>query len=305
MTTTQIIDEFKCTACNYLTTDRSNYSKHIGTKTHKWNQNYMDQLGYPLNLSPPKDSDIILTENAYYCNHCNKLFCKKNRATHLNLCTELNNALNNALNNNKSVDYYKQQIKDLNNQLVLKDKDAEINLLKLQLAINGQHINNNTINNIVNNNNNNNSKKKIINLVYITKNYVNAPIYEDIMKPKLSQKEKKSIQDLPPSAACTKIVRQRCLDNIDMEERPLHCLDISRNNFAVRIKDKNGDPKWKTDSSGELILKTAFSTISKEYPIKNTDIKIIVENQQNLLQMHSSKHKKKILQEISTNSYVR
>ena len=318
-----------CKACNYETSDKSNYTGHIKSLNHKWLQEYLDLMGYPLNTEPPIDSDIILNDNNFYCNHCNKVLSKKYKSVHFKLCSQLKQALEDAKNKINKL-HYEKEINDLNNKLVISQKDAEIDKMKLQLEVkdlkleintlknsgingneNNVHSHNTTNNTDANksynknsNNKNSNNKNKSISLVYIKNNYTNAPVYEDIMAKELTAEEKKAIEDLSPMTACTKLITQRCIENVDMDKRPFHCLDIARHKLAARIKNKHGEPKWKVDLGGEHILKCAISRIKSNYPIKGDDIDIVIKNQQALQEIMTPSNKRKMLREVSRISHV-
>ena len=324
-------ETFVCNACDYKTQNTSNYIRHNKSKNHIWHQEYFDLLGYLLDTNPPIDSNIVLTDIEFYCNHCNKVLSKKNKSTHFKLCIQLNQALTDARNKciEAEKEITKKEIVELNHKIVILQKDAELDKLKLQteldklkkdieikdlkteinalkqIEIHGNENNiksNNNSNNITKINNNNNNKS--ISLVYIKNNYKNAPVYEDIMAKELTAEERKSIKDLSPMTACTKLIRQRCIENVDMDKRSLHCLDMARYKYASRIRNKFGEPRWRVDLGGEHILQCAILRIKSIYPTKGVNIETLLKNQQALQEIMTPRNKRKMLKEITRTSHV-
>ena len=334
-----------CDVCDYSTDIKSNYTKHLNTKSHIWHQEYYDSLGYILNTQPPDELNIHMDDNSFFCPHCAKIFNKKNKAIHFKSCIYLKKDIEKT--KEKQLKEYENEINKLNLQLIIWQKDAEIRdkdiklilakmekdneikfikmekeaeieRLKQQIIINElkneihptNQTSTNNINDSVNSNNNNkinnnkNNNNKTISFVYIKNNYKNAPVYSDVISAALTKEEMKAIKDLSPTTACAKLINQRCITNVDMDKRPLHCLDMARKKFAVRVKNKYGDPKWTIDQNGEHILSGVFAQIRSIYPIKENDSLEEMENRLKLHQMMMPSEKKKILREIGRVSHV-
>lgn len=316
---------YKCEVCNYSSDDKSNYVKHTRTNNHKWAQEYFDALGYVLNTDAPEGSDITLNENSFYCPHCQKILSKQHKRLHLRSCASIKQAFK-----DKQLQKKDEEIKSLNTELIVTkkdldiknmeirlvkvtmEKDAEIEKLKQQLIIEelkkqlelSNKAGNVNSNNGNNKSNNKNSNNKTISYIFIKNNYTDAPVYKDVMQTEISATEKKALKGLPPTAACAKLISHRCINDIEMENRPLHCLDLSRNKFAVRIRNKGGDPKWKIDQDGEHILTNAYPIIKTFFPIKNVNDDIKLKNKIGLQKMMTPFDKKKILRELGRLGHV-
>jgi len=102
------------------------------------------------------------------------------------------------------------------------------------------------------------------NMFFIMKNYKDAHNYEALIEPELSNTEIKQIEDNTVQAGIYNFIEDRCIKNIDVEKRPFHCVDDSRNKFLLRTEDK-----WKVDKNANEIIDIARDKIKGLY---NTDI---------------------------------
>jgi hypothetical protein len=59
---------------------------------------------------------------------------------------------------------------------------------------------------------------------------------------------------------CNNLLVNRCIDDIDINKRPFHCVDESRLKFILRNNDK-----WEVDSKGEQIMDDAVKLINNNY----------------------------------------
>lgn len=317
-------DCYYCNICQYSTVYSSNYKKHLETKSHIKNKEYFDLLGHSLNI----DISLHTNDNNFYCRYCKKTISRRNKSSHLKICKELKKELDSAKDKKllEQTEFIKsltvQSIianKDYELRLVKKDniiKDKELETLKQQLIISElkkeleyKSTNQTSIVNNSNNSNNSHNKKnsdnKTISFVYIKNNYTEAPVYTDVMKPALTASEKKALEGIDPTTACAKLLISRCITDIDMDKRPIHCLDMSRNKFAVRIYNKWGVPKWKIDHGGENILNCAFAKMRSAYPTNETvSPETKLHNQIGLQKMMLAINKKRILKEVCRLGHV-
>ncbi len=105
-----------------------------------------------------------------------------------------------------------------------------------------------------------------INMFYVLTNFKNPYNFEDLMRPPLTKKERKYIIDYGAIAGCYKLLEQRCLENIDIEMRPFHCVDGSRTKYLLHTKDD-----WCIDIKGDKILNGAYPKIKDVYDVNILD----------------------------------
>ena len=284
--------KYKCEKCTYSTDKSSNYKRHLISKKHITNDIDTDNISD--NLSDNISDNLSDNQLCVYCetviNH------KKNILRHYNICKV----------KNKLVEFEKEKHKLLQEKItVIQEKENEIDNIKKQFndfiktvaekfIAQPEQIQNNNI--IINPNITN----KCINYFYIKDNFTDAHNYEDLMRPPLTMDEKKSISDTDATTGCAKLLRLRCIDNIDIDKRPFHSLDIARNKFALKSNDK-----WSIDQNGEAILRGVFPKIKEIY--KTDDPEDYQQNMINISQLieMQDKGKKKIVDELSRTTFIK
>lgn len=239
--------KYNCDSCDYSTDRLDNYKRHLVSKRHSEKpRNGSNRVKLP---ESPKSSSQQTIELK---NELNTV--KENAEYQLSL---------------KDKEYELKQIERdlLAKQLELLQKEQqylkrelEIQKLKNELDIKTRIINNQDI--FIDQPNNARKKPSFI---YIKNNYEDAPVYIDMMAPYLTDVEIRLLED-DPILTCAKIIATRCLVDVELDERPLHCLDMNRNKFAVRCYSISGVPKWKIDFGGEDILNCLFEKIKEEVP---------------------------------------
>ena len=122
-------------------------------------------------------------------------------------------------------------------------------------------------------------------------NYTDVKDYKDYMTKRLSKSEKAHIRQYGPSAGCEHLIRIRCVKGLPKEQRPIHCVDASRDKFVYR---KDGE--WETDEGCIEIMKPAMAQVRTLYDISdtNTDIDDRVDSQRLLLDMDMNATKRTI-----------
>ena len=63
-----------------------------------------------------------------------------------------------------------------------------------------------------------------------------AKNYSDLMKHPLTNDEIEYINEYGLTSGCYKMIKDRCITNIKLEERPMHCVDPSRNKYILYEK---------------------------------------------------------------------
>ena len=234
---------FCCKICDYLTSRKSSYDKHLTTAKH--------QKLTSVNIKSCKD--------IFYCKNCNRDF--KSRVglwKHNKICfiPEKNQKEKNCVENEPTD---KQLI-----MMLLKDNNDLKNIM-MEVMKNG----------IVNNSNNiNNSNNKTFNLQFFLnetcKDAMNIMDFVDSVKLQLSDLEK--LGEIGYVDGISNIIVKN-LKALDVDKRPVHCTDAKRE--VLYIKD---DDKWEKENENKnkirkVIKKIAFknSRMLSEFKEKHPD----------------------------------
>ena len=97
-------------------------------------------------------------------------------------------------------------------------------------------------------------------MFFIMNNYKDAHNYEALIEPELSNTEIKQIEDNTVQAGIYNFIEDRCIKNIDVEKRPFHCVDDSRNKYLLYTGDR-----WKIDKNAADIIDTARDKVKMVY----------------------------------------
>ena len=243
--------KYNCTPCNYHTDNLFNYNKHKATKKHirlhtifNVPKNWEKYPICPSNLGK-KVAKIV-------CEYCKKtLSAKKHLTRHLQTCKEKQ----------------KHMIQELQDQLKKVQEEKEeieqeyIEFMKETASKNAGNI-------IYNDN------KRAVNMFYVFNNFKEPRNFGELMSPELSDKETKYILDTGPTTGSYRLLTDRCITGIDVEDRPFHCVDESRNKYLLRI-----DNDWKVDKDASMIIEEAISKVRTAYDVnvKRTDSKKVIE----------------------------
>lgn len=295
--------EYYCRACDYLTDRLDTYNRHINTKKHKKNsisrEMAKSECVFCLKKYNKKSFD-----NYYVCSSCEELnivkkvssgficvFCKKKfkDKSHKNRHYESCSAKVIHTHTNKKITLLekekiemKQQIEKLQDEFNEFLKTVAKNYLLKTGENEAKTINQATINN------------KCINYYYVLNNFNSAHNIEDLMKPALTDAEKEHLKSMDPLSGCIELIKSRCINDISIERRPFHSLDITRNKFLLRV-----DNKWCVDFNAEKLIKSTYAKIKELYPIDDTiDLNQKIKNMKNLIEIQDT-NKKKIIKSLN------
>jgi hypothetical protein len=225
---------YYCEKCDYYTSKKYNYDKHLTTDKHK--------------ISIVADMEMAKVANHNYgfaCKNCKQTF-KTNSGLwkHSKKCNQIKTQMIlNVIKDDKNIhDFLMEQNKQLIEQLSQQNKQLiEQNSKLIELS----HVNNNigTINNTVNNNNNNKFNINVF-LNETCKDAINLSDFVDQITLSLEDLEETSKVGYAEGISNVII---RNLKEIDYKERPLHCNDYKRE--ILYIKDNN---KWIRDDKEKL-----------------------------------------------------
>ena len=223
--------KFKCDCCNYYTSRKSQYDRHLLTDKHKILQN--------------PTSEKFGSKKTYACN-CGKSY--KHSSTlyaHKKNCLFIDNipqdkTVNNSDKNDKLIEY-------------LLNENKEIKELILEIVKNGTMNNShNTVNTTTN------SHNKAFNLNFFLnetcKNAMNITDFVDSIKLQLS--DFMSIGDVGFVEGISNIIVKN-LNSLDETVRPIHCTDQKRETFY--LKDQN---IWEKDDDDKKRMKQMIKSIS-------------------------------------------
>ena len=274
--------EYHCDLCNYVTIRLSSHRKHQNTKKHQERATFE-----PSQKGGKKEVKrrVNMKDN---CCYCNKKLSKKNIYRHYKVCKkkkqqeEIKDKLIEQL-----LEEREQLLKDKNNDRKALTKLEETNEKLVSMAKNmSEQPNETTINQY--------------NMFYIIKNFTDAQNIEDVMKEPLNDQEKKYILNNGALRGCSKLIKDRCITNLDLRNRPFHCLDMSRNKFLLRTNDN-----WDVDNKGDKILENAYPMIR---PLFNIDEDVALEdrirNTKQILDMEMN-GRKKIVKELNDATYLK
>ena len=230
---------FYCKICDYSTSNRQNYERHLSTKKHQKNVTNCNKN--VLQKTNNKKPDLLS------CGFCGKNY--KNRMSlwrHKKKCPKVENEEKSPEN------FYLKKIAAL-----------EAKLEKVELAQkNPQHITNNIQNNVTNN---------IIIIdqnTFLSKLANNALNIEDFVKQlKLDQNDYNfALENGYQKGVANVIIKQ--LENLDDTERPIHSTDKKRGKFLIKTKGE-----WKKDN-GESVDQVITSVGNKLniYDINNISV---------------------------------
>jgi len=228
---------FVCENCNYSTSRKSQYDRHLNTPKHI-------NLTNLNNLSSESSADF------FRCNNCNKIY--KSRVglwNHKKKCTKIKNEEN-----------INEQIQEISTDLILniiqqnqefKDLLLEQNKTIIELS---KNINTTNINNSINNNSHNKTFNLQVFLNETCKDAMNIMDFVDSIKIQLSDIE--SIGELGFVNGMSKLIIKH-LNALDENMRPIHCSDPKRD--SLYVKDAN---VWGKEDPDNKKIKKAIKYIS-------------------------------------------
>ena len=233
-----------CNNCDYTTSKKNNYDKHILTAKHTKHSN--DDIGGQ-NVANIKQIANLIQPVKFVC------FCG-NEYTHRQGLWKHKNK--NGCVKQDLVTITNSQIPD-----ITKKEDLIIMLLKqnadlMEIVKNGTHNTNNTINN--------NSHNKAFNLNFFLnetcKNAMNINEFVDSIKLELS--DLMELGEIGYVAGMSKIITKN-LNALDETVRPIHCTDTKREIFYIKDEDK-----WeKEDVETKNLKKLIFRLSNKTYKL--------------------------------------
>lgn len=258
---------YNCEDCKYTSDKLFNYTRHINSKSHKDTIARSSTCPGSSKSRPLSANESMNKEqkNNAVCEYCDKSISrKKNLKYHYKICKKkitMDND-NDIKNKYKSIEEecnrLKQELEMKEQELIIihkekKEAEEERKLVTsklLELLNNG--LNHTIINNITNN--------VKFDVKYIDKHCLQPLDYREIMRPEITDNEKKLIEHESAIESAYRIVHDRCIKDVPFDKRPIHLIDASRKKYYVFYN--NG---WNVDINGEQILNELLPKLDKLY----------------------------------------
>ena len=251
--------KYNCDLCKYATDRQYDYTKHLGTKKHVSNAttNHLLKIG---SNKPKNGSNVSLVLT---CEYCNKSISHKNHIKrHYKCCVKYkeyvlrnnNNYIINELeiklkNHEKQLKKKDENMTQLQNELKKKDNELKEQMCELRdiekeymdfmrsVAKNGTNVTN--IQNV--------------NMYFVIRTYIKAKNYEDLMNAPLTDDEINGVMKHGGVEGGYMILYKRCIEGLELKDRPFHCVDDSRNKYMLRTGDK-----WHIDKQGGQLMEGIY-----------------------------------------------
>ncbi len=240
----KIPKKFYCESCDYTTSSKKDYNKHLLTRKHKIQQNTTDLS----QKSPPEKNEFICECGKSYT-YRGSLFNHKKKCT-FSICEVVNIDSNKSEETDKTPDYNKLICK------LLEDNKDMRELLKDQ-----QEQHNNEIQKLLpklgNNNTTNNNTQFNIN-VFLNEECKDAINLSDFIA-QLSI-ELKDLVSVAENGFIEGIGQTICqgLKQLSIYERPIHCTDKKRETLYIKESDS-----WSKDTTEHELMKNAIQKLKK------------------------------------------
>ena len=224
-------NHFYCEKCDYNTSKKSDYNKHLLTAKHK----NVDVL-----LTNVAANSQNVAEQDYSCDCGKKYSHRQSLYVHKKKCNNINNNNDNNTNNNdKLVEYLMKENTELKHMII----DVCKNINSSQ--------NNNSFNHT-------NSHNKTFNLQFFLnetcKDAMNIMDFVESVKLKLSDLEK--VGEIGYVDGISNIIVEN-LNALDETKRPVHCTDTKRE--VLYIKDDN---KWEKEDEDKNKMRKVIKKIA-------------------------------------------
>lgn len=288
-------EEYKCKACNYKTSDKSNFIKHTQTDKHQRAINDKEDV------TPKRQAK----KYTLYCQYCNvKVSYKHHLSRHYKVCKVKerydkeqikDDIIKKLIDDKKEIAKQKEEIAKQNQMLTDSKKELEADYLEYVKSVNADYmeIAKQSISNQsgpTHNQTVNIAGDVNINIAFVRKNFNNVENYIDIMSKELNEDEIKLILSMEPTQGCYKLIHNRCVKNVAAENRSIHCTDLARNKYLIRA-----DNTWDVDYGGNKILQPPSRMVQQVYDTNsvktNQPIIAKVQDIKKLHELHKNGHK--------------
>lgn len=253
----------RCDTCNYDTDRLYNMNKHLKTEKHLLkllSNSKSNRKPVQVNqvIKPGVQQKRTSKNDDAICEYCGKLIRRKRRMkNHHEICKEKIRIEKDRII--KELTSAKEEAEKKINEFKTAAKEAKDDKVAIEKEF-FEYMKKSSPNKITTNNN-------IYNMYYILNNFNNAPDFKKLLNKPMTPEEREEIYKLGPNHGSVKYIQNRCIIGIDVEDRSLHCVDLSRNKFLYR---ENG--AWTIDNNGKRIVKYAYEKIKDIFmdPLKKS-----------------------------------
>jgi len=227
--------KYCCDCCDYYTSNKNDYNKHILTRKHK----------NKMNLVTPNDKKSQKVANMFTC-ICGKEYTyRQGLWQHKKKCSSIN-----APDQEKEKETIQQPSSDI--MMSLLNQNIELQKQLIELCKEKNTVINNTTNTTNNTTNNNNFNLH----VFLNEKCKDALNIDDFVKQiKLQLSDLDMIGRVGYVNGMSKIII-RNLNELDVCKRPIHCTDLKRE--ILYVKDNNA---WEKEKGENVKLKKAIKGI--------------------------------------------
>ena len=233
----KVAPKYYCEKCNYTTSRKSSYDKHMVTPKHQKSIKSIESC-----------EKVALT---FCCDYCAKSYKEPSGLwRHKKKCTKIHEpAFNDLKSHEKQQELIEYLLKE-NSEFKQLMIDQNKQLLELAKNSVGHH---NTTANVINNNNNNHFNLTVF-LNETCKDTMNIMEFVDQLQ--VSVKDLEETGRLGYAEGISKIFING-LKQINISDRPIHCADSKRE--IVYIKDKN---QWTKEDDNKSLLTNAIKHVA-------------------------------------------
>ena len=219
-----------CEKCNYVTSRKSQYDRHLTTRKHNISTNF----------------NILGSESSKYICECGKIYKERTglyrhrKTCNLNKITEITIE-------EPTIEYL------LKENLEIKKDNLEMKKMMIDICQKLEPVSNNIVNS-------NNSNNNVFNInVFLNEQCKDAMnMTEFIESIQLNLQDMMKIADDGQTTGMSNILIDK-LNSIDVLKRPVHCSDVK--NETIYIKDQD---KWEKESTKKPKLKNALDKLTKK-----------------------------------------
>ena len=236
----KIANKYCCDCCDYYTSNKTDYSKHVLTRKHKNN----------LNLVTPNDKKSQKIANIFSC-ICGKEYTyRQGLWQHKKKCSSIN-----------APEQEQEQEKEKETEIIQQpSSDIMLSLLNQNIELQKQLIElckeKNTVINNTTNTTNNTTNNQFNLQFFLNETCKDALNIDDFVKQiKLQLSDLDMIGRVGYVNGMSKIII-RNLNELDVCKRPIHCTDLKRE--TLYVKDNNA---WEKEKGENIKLKKAIKGI--------------------------------------------
>jgi hypothetical protein len=247
--------KFVCDNCDYNTSNKYDYERHLSTTKHK-NNELTTESCVPKKLQCI-NCDKPFNDRAGLWRHNKKCVLIQQTVKPQNILVNISDLQNDHIKQQQLVEYllkenseFKQLMIDQNKQMLTSMQEQNKNMLELAKNSAGH---NNTTSNVINNNTNNHFNLNVF-LNETCKDAMNIMEFVDQLQ--VSVKDLEETGRLGYAEGISKIFING-LKQINISDRPIHCADSKRE--IVYIKDKN---QWNKEDGDKSLLTNAIKHVA-------------------------------------------